>query len=238
MNKTRIGEYLGHVSSPSQAVLVAFLRLFDFSNLDVVEALRFAHFTINFCFCLISPFSDSSFAFFSFLVKLKLSIEFWNFSPIGTRNNIEDVILHFFITRFLECNPEELTQLSCDKVLTLSYALIMLNTSLHNPKVAKPDRINKQGFSAMCMRGELDCLGTARITAMFDNVLSLKIAPCISSLKEDLYAHLKGVGQLQAEGEPLTVKNSVCLECLRKGKLFTLLSFVSNSFSHVVLFVP
>lgn len=99
LNKTAIGIYLGERDSLNLDVLQAFVELHEFSDLNLVQALR------------------------QFL---------WSFRLPGEAQKI-DRMMEAFATRYCHCNPEVFQ--STDTCYILSFAIIMLNTSLHNPNV-------------------------------------------------------------------------------------------------------
>uniref|UniRef100_A0A674P5G7 Cytohesin 1b n=1 Tax=Takifugu rubripes TaxID=31033 RepID=A0A674P5G7_TAKRU len=111
LNKTAIGEYLGERDDFNIAVLHAFLELHEFTDLNLVQALR------------------------QFL---------WSFRLPGEAQKI-DRMMEAFAQRYCRCNPGVFQ--STDTCYVLSFAVIMLNTSLHNPNVK--DKPSVQRFTAM-----------------------------------------------------------------------------------------
>ncbi|XP_028934303.1 cytohesin-4 isoform X3 [Ornithorhynchus anatinus] len=99
LNKTAIGDYLGERDPLNLQVLQAFVELHQFSNLNLVQALR------------------------QFL---------WSFRLPGEAQKI-DRMMEAFATRYCVCNPGVFQ--STDTCYVLSFSVIMLNTSLHNPNV-------------------------------------------------------------------------------------------------------
>uniref|UniRef100_A0A8K9XS30 Cytohesin 4b n=1 Tax=Oncorhynchus mykiss TaxID=8022 RepID=A0A8K9XS30_ONCMY len=99
LNKTAIGDYLGEREDLHLQTLKAFVDLHEFSDLNLVQALR------------------------QFL---------WSFRLPGEAQKI-DRMMETFATRYCDCNTEVFQ--STDTCYILSFAIIMLNTSLHNPNV-------------------------------------------------------------------------------------------------------
>ncbi|KAL8176751.1 UNVERIFIED_CONTAM: Cytohesin-2 [Gekko kuhli] len=99
LNKTAIGDYLGEREEFNIAVLHAFVDLHEFTDLNLVQALR------------------------QFL---------WSFRLPGEAQKI-DRMMEAFAQRYCLCNPGVFQ--STDTCYVLSFAVIMLNTSLHNPNV-------------------------------------------------------------------------------------------------------
>lgn len=111
LNKTAIGNFLGERKEMHLAVLKAFVELHEFSDLNLVQALR------------------------QFL---------WSFRLPGEAQKI-DRMMEAFATRYCDCNPGVFQ--STDTCYILSFAIIMLNTSLHNPNVK--DKPSLQYFISM-----------------------------------------------------------------------------------------
>uniref|UniRef100_A0A4W6DSB2 Cytohesin 1b n=1 Tax=Lates calcarifer TaxID=8187 RepID=A0A4W6DSB2_LATCA len=111
LNKTAIGDYLGERDEFNIEVLHAFLELHEFTDLNLVQALR------------------------QFL---------WSFRLPGEAQKI-DRMMEAFAQRYCHCNPGVFQ--STDTCYVLSFAVIMLNTSLHNPNVK--DKPSVQRFTAM-----------------------------------------------------------------------------------------
>ncbi|XP_042249961.1 cytohesin-2-like [Thunnus maccoyii] len=111
LNKTAIGNFLGERKDMHLDVLKAFVGLHEFSDLNLVQALR------------------------QFL---------WSFRLPGEAQKI-DRMMEAFATRYCDCNPGVFQ--STDTCYILSFAVIMLNTSLHNPNVK--DKPSLQRFVAM-----------------------------------------------------------------------------------------
>ncbi|XP_070585200.1 cytohesin-2 isoform X1 [Erythrolamprus reginae] len=99
LNKTAIGDYLGEREDFNIGVLHAFVDLHEFTDLNLVQALR------------------------QFL---------WSFRLPGEAQKI-DRMMEAFAQRYCLCNPGVFQ--STDTCYVLSFAVIMLNTSLHNPNV-------------------------------------------------------------------------------------------------------
>uniref|UniRef100_A0A672USA6 Cytohesin 1 n=1 Tax=Strigops habroptila TaxID=2489341 RepID=A0A672USA6_STRHB len=134
LNKTAIGDYLGERDEFNIQVLHAFVELHEFTDLNLVQALR------------------------QFL---------WSFRLPGEAQKI-DRMMEAFAQRYCQCNPgvfqstgERLPGPSApgpasqlivpsapvDTCYVLSFAIIMLNTSLHNPNVK--DKPTAERFIAM-----------------------------------------------------------------------------------------
>ncbi|KAM6957221.1 cytohesin-3 [Aplochiton taeniatus] len=99
LNKTAIGNFLGEREEMHLKVLKAFVDLHEFSDLNLVQALR------------------------QFL---------WSFRLPGEAQKI-DRMMEAFASRYCDCNTGVFQ--STDTCYILSFAVIMLNTSLHNPSV-------------------------------------------------------------------------------------------------------
>ncbi|XP_027705906.1 cytohesin-1 isoform X4 [Vombatus ursinus] len=99
LNKTAIGDYLGERDEFNIQVLHAFVELHEFTDLNLVQALR------------------------QFL---------WSFRLPGEAQKI-DRMMEAFAQRYCQCNNGVFQ--STDTCYVLSFAIIMLNTSLHNPNV-------------------------------------------------------------------------------------------------------
>uniref|UniRef100_A0A673IYV9 Cytohesin-2 n=1 Tax=Sinocyclocheilus rhinocerous TaxID=307959 RepID=A0A673IYV9_9TELE len=100
LNKTAIGDYLGErYYDFNIKVLQAFVDLHEFTDLNLVQALR------------------------QFL---------WSFRLPGEAQKI-DRMMEAFAQRYCHCNPGVFQ--STDTCYVLSFSIIMLNTSLHNPNV-------------------------------------------------------------------------------------------------------
>ncbi|CAG5936048.1 unnamed protein product [Menidia menidia] len=111
LNKTAIGNFLGEREEMHLEVLKVFVGLHEFSDLNLVQALR------------------------QFL---------WSFRLPGEAQKI-DRMMEAFATRYCDCNPGVFQ--STDTCYILSFAIIMLNTSLHNPNVK--DKPSQQRFVSM-----------------------------------------------------------------------------------------
>ncbi|KAM8786395.1 cytohesin-1 isoform 2-T2 [Rhynchonycteris naso] len=111
LNKTAIGDYLGERDEFNIQVLHAFVGLHEFTDLNLVQALR------------------------QFL---------WSFRLPGEAQKI-DRMMEAFAQRYCQCNPGVFQ--SIDTCYVLSFAIIMLNTSLHNPNVK--DKPTVERFIAM-----------------------------------------------------------------------------------------
>lgn len=111
LNKTAIGDYLGERDEFNIQVLHAFVELHEFTDLNLVQALR------------------------QFL---------WSFRLPGEAQKI-DRMMEAFAQRYCQCNHGVFQ--STDTCYVLSFAIIMLNTSLHNPNVK--DKPTVERFIAM-----------------------------------------------------------------------------------------
>ncbi|XP_026019855.1 cytohesin-2-like isoform X2 [Astatotilapia calliptera] len=111
LNKTAIGNFLGEREEMHLKILKAFVGLHEFSDLNLVQALR------------------------QFL---------WSFRLPGEAQKI-DRMMEAFAARYCGCNPGVFQ--STDTCYILSFAIIMLNTSLHNPNVK--DKPTLQRFVSM-----------------------------------------------------------------------------------------
>uniref|UniRef100_A0A7N6B6W6 Cytohesin 4b n=1 Tax=Anabas testudineus TaxID=64144 RepID=A0A7N6B6W6_ANATE len=111
LNKTAIGEFLGEREELHLKTLKAFVDLHEFSDLNLVQALR------------------------QFL---------WSFRLPGEAQKI-DRMMEAFATRYCDCNTHVFQ--STDTCYILSFAIIMLNTSLHNPNVK--DKTTLERFISM-----------------------------------------------------------------------------------------
>ncbi|XP_007231280.2 cytohesin 4b [Astyanax mexicanus] len=111
LNKTAIGDFLGEREEMHLQTLKAFVELHEFSDLNLVQALR------------------------QFL---------WSFRLPGEAQKI-DRMMEAFATRYCDCNRDVFQ--STDTCYILSFAIIMLNTSLHNPNVK--DKTTLERFISM-----------------------------------------------------------------------------------------
>ncbi|XP_028671071.1 cytohesin-4-like isoform X2 [Erpetoichthys calabaricus] len=111
LNKTAIGDFLGEREDMNIKILHAFVELHEFSDLNLVQALR------------------------QFL---------WSFRLPGEAQKI-DRMMEAFATRYCICNLNVFQ--STDTCYVLSFSIIMLNTSLHNPNVK--DKPSLERFVAM-----------------------------------------------------------------------------------------
>uniref|UniRef100_A0A672YAC8 Cytohesin 4a n=1 Tax=Sphaeramia orbicularis TaxID=375764 RepID=A0A672YAC8_9TELE len=122
LNKTAIGNLLGEREEMHLEILKAFVALHEFSDLNLVQALRF-------CF---------------FFLLLSSRQFLWSFRLPGEAQKI-DRMMEAFASRYCDCNPGVFQ--STDTCYILSFAIIMLNTSLHNPNVK--DKPSLQRFVSM-----------------------------------------------------------------------------------------
>ncbi|XP_067088329.1 cytohesin-2-like isoform X1 [Osmerus mordax] len=111
LNKTAIGDFLGDREEIHLQTLKAFVDLHEFSDLNLVQALR------------------------QFL---------WSFRLPGEAQKI-DRMMEAFAARYCHCNSDVFQ--STDTCYILSFAIIMLNTSLHNPNVK--DKTTLERFISM-----------------------------------------------------------------------------------------
>nr|XP_057921819.1 cytohesin 4b isoform X2 [Doryrhamphus excisus] len=111
LNKTAIGDFLGERDELHLQTLKAFVELHEFSDLNLVQALR------------------------QFL---------WSFRLPGEAQKI-DRMMEAFAGRYCDCNVNVFQ--STDTCYILSFAIIMLNTSLHNPSVK--DKTTLERFVSM-----------------------------------------------------------------------------------------
>lgn len=121
------GDYLGEKNDFNEQVLKAFVELHDFTNLILVQALRWV------------------FSVFLYAARIGLKLIFpvqlcfplcrqflWSFRLPGEAQKI-DRMMECFAQRYCQLNPDIFT--NTDTCYVLSFAIIMLNTSLHNPSV-------------------------------------------------------------------------------------------------------
>ncbi|XP_067088099.1 cytohesin-2-like [Osmerus mordax] len=111
LNKTAIGNFLGEREEMHLKVLKAYVDLHEFSDLNLVQALR------------------------QFL---------WSFRLPGEAQKI-DRMMEAFASRYCDCNTGVFQ--STDTCYILSFSIIMLNTSLHNPNVK--DKPSLERFVSM-----------------------------------------------------------------------------------------
>ncbi|XP_041634189.1 cytohesin-2-like [Cheilinus undulatus] len=107
LNKTGIGNFLGEREEMHIEILKAFVGLHEFSDLNLVQALR------------------------QFL---------WSFRLPGEAQKI-DRMMEAFAARYCDCNPGVF--ISTDTCYILSFSIIMLNTSLHNPNVKEKPSLQR-----------------------------------------------------------------------------------------------
>uniref|UniRef100_UPI0037E945EB cytohesin-4-like isoform X2 n=1 Tax=Semicossyphus pulcher TaxID=241346 RepID=UPI0037E945EB len=107
LNKTAIGNFLGEREELHLHTLKAFVALHEFSDLNLVQALR------------------------QFL---------WSFRLPGEAQKI-DRMMEAFAARYCDCNPGVFK--STDTCYILSFSIIMLNTSLHNPNVREKPSLQR-----------------------------------------------------------------------------------------------
>ncbi|XP_062401013.1 cytohesin 4b [Sardina pilchardus] len=135
LNKTAIGDFLGEREEMHLQTLKAFVELHEFSDLNLVQALR------------------------QFL---------WSFRLPGEAQKI-DRMMEAFATRYCDCNANVFQ--STDTCYILSFAIIMLNTSLHNPNVK--DKTTLERFISM-NRGinNGEDLPNELLTKLYDSIRS------------------------------------------------------------------
>lgn len=107
LNKSAIGNFLGEREEFHLQILKAFVDLHEFSDLNLVQALR------------------------QFL---------WSFRLPGEAQKI-DRMMEAFALRYCTCNVGVFQ--STDTCYILSFAIIMLNTSLHNPNVKEKTSLER-----------------------------------------------------------------------------------------------
>ncbi|XP_053508484.1 cytohesin-2 [Ictalurus furcatus] len=107
LNKTAIGNFLGEREEFHLQILKAFVDLHEFSDLNLVQALR------------------------QFL---------WSFRLPGEAQKI-DRMMEAFAQRYCTCNAGVFQ--SIDSCYILSFSIIMLNTSLHNPNVKEKTSLER-----------------------------------------------------------------------------------------------
>ncbi|CAK9296398.1 unnamed protein product [Gordionus sp. m RMFG-2023] len=107
LNKTAIGEYLGENNVFNIEVLNYFVKLHEFTNMILVQALR------------------------QFL---------WSFRLPGEAQKI-DRLMECFAKHYCDCNPGVFHH--TDTCYILSFSIIMLNTSLHNPSVKEKPSLQR-----------------------------------------------------------------------------------------------
>ncbi|KAL7067410.1 Sec7 domain-containing protein [Cryptosporidium serpentis] len=119
-------------------------------------------------------------------------------------------ILERFSVSYIRDNPNSL--FTSDQVHTLCYALVMLNTSLHNPHVRT--KMTKRDFASMCTHSSLP-VTTAQLETMYDRVLENEFRPFLSP-SEKIY------GRLARDPKVLRSKqiSSIHPVLLQKGSIF------------------
>ncbi|KAK7807587.1 hypothetical protein U0070_013893 [Myodes glareolus] len=145
LNKTAIGDYLGERDEFSIQVLHAFVELHEFTDLNLVQALRKSerkppHLPLP---SDIKATSSSKTGQSSASVST-LRQFLWSFRLPGEAQKI-DRMMEAFAQRYCQCNNGVFQ--STDTCYVLSFAIIMLNTSLHNPNVK--DKPTVERFIAM-----------------------------------------------------------------------------------------
>lgn len=117
LNKTAIGDYLGEKNDFNEKVLQAFVDLHDFRDLILVQALRY-----NICQSI------------KFLQMFYFRQFLWSFRLPGEAQKI-DRMMECFAKRYCDCQGDNNIFENSDTCYVLSFSIIMLNTSLHNPSV-------------------------------------------------------------------------------------------------------
>ncbi|KAK9172143.1 Sec7 domain protein [Cryptosporidium meleagridis] len=132
-------------------------------------------------------------------------------------------ILERFSVSYVRDNPT--TLYTSDQIHTLCYALVMLNTSLHNSHVRT--KMSKQEFIAMCMHSNLPVTST-QLENMYDRVAESEIKPLLSP-SEKVY------GRLSRDPKVLRSKqvSQVSPTLLQKGTIFR--RFSNKNTSHTII---
>lgn len=132
-------------------------------------------------------------------------------------------ILERFSVSYIRDNPT--TLYTSDQIHTLCYALVMLNTSLHNSHVRT--RMSKQEFISMCMHSNLP-VTNAQLETMYDRVAENELKPLLSP-SEKVY------GRLSRDPKVLRSKqvSQVSPAPLQKGTVFR--RFSNKNRSHAII---
>ncbi|KAH8584380.1 protein with sec7 TBC domains [Cryptosporidium sp. chipmunk genotype I] len=132
-------------------------------------------------------------------------------------------ILERFSVSYIRDNPT--TLYTSDQIHTLCYALVMLNTSLHNPHVRT--KMSKQEFITMCMHSNLPAT-SAQLENMYDRVAENELKPLLSP-SEKVY------GRLSRDPKVLRSKqvSQVSPTLLQKGTIFR--RFLNKNSSHIII---
>ena len=144
LSKQMIGDYISNTQDKFiRSILNEFVHLIDLRNMPVDEALR--KFQSNFRLPVSSPVTLT----FSLPSSLSLSQVCLFFK--GEAQKIEH-LTNAFSARYIECNKLECKNLfSCaeDTIDVLAYAIILLNTSIHNPNVKPNEKMKLEQFVKM-----------------------------------------------------------------------------------------
>ncbi|EAK89944.1 protein with sec7+ TBC domains (domain in Tre-2, BUB2p, and Cdc16p. probable Rab-GAPs) [Cryptosporidium parvum Iowa II] len=132
-------------------------------------------------------------------------------------------ILERFSVSYIRDNPT--TLYTSDQIHTLCYALVMLNTSLHNSHVRT--KMSKQEFITMCMHSNLPVTST-QLENMYDRVAENELKPLLSP-SEKVY------GRLSRDPKVLRSKqvSQVSPTLLQKGTIFR--RFSNKNSSHTII---
>ncbi|KAH7649433.1 cytohesin-like protein [Cryptosporidium bovis] len=196
LDKKKVGELLGGHSNFSISILNNYVRLFNTNSLEPDIALRY------------------------FLSRFFLPGE----SQMVYR------ILERFSVSYVKDNQESdsnklFSKCTSDHIHTLFYALVMLNTSLHNPHVR--NKMSKSEFTSMCILSGIP-FSTEQLELMFDRVLENELKPFLSPY-EQVY------GRLSRDPKVLRSKEvpAVNVSLLQKGSVFR--KFHSKKRSHAII---
>lgn len=132
-------------------------------------------------------------------------------------------ILERFSVSYVRDNPS--TLYTSDQIHTLCYALVMLNTSLHNSHVRT--KMTKQEFTNMCMHSNLPAT-TAQLETMYDRVADNEIKPLLSP-SEKVYGRLSRDPKVLRSKQVSQVNPSL----LQKGTIFK--RFLKKNNSHTII---
>ncbi|OII73211.1 cytohesin-like protein [Cryptosporidium ubiquitum] len=132
-------------------------------------------------------------------------------------------ILERFSVSYIRDNPT--TLYTSDQIHTLCYALVMLNTSLHNSHVRT--KMTKQEFINMCTHSNLPATST-QLEIMYDRVADNEIKPLLSP-SEKVY------GRLSRDPKVLRAKqvSEINPTLLQKGTVFR--RFINKNSSHSII---
>ncbi|KAH8739090.1 protein with sec7+ TBC domains [Cryptosporidium ryanae] len=196
LDKKKVGELLGGHSNFSISILNNYVRLFNTNSLEPDIALRY------------------------FLSRF--------FLP-GESQMVYRILERFSVSYVKDNQDSESNKLfpkcTSDHIHTLFYALVMLNTSLHNPHVR--NKMSKSEFTSMCMLSGIP-FGTDQLELMYDRVLENELKPFLSPY-EQVY------GRLSRDPKVLRSKEvpAVNVSLLQKGSIFR--KFHSKRRSHTII---